>query len=102
MDIKFLLNKITGLKEKDIMNDILKRHYGKILFVFFLLILIYVAYIFLTYNYITVNSEIQTQDRQIKIKKELLDQVIEKINKKDNINESAPVNFKNPFSSSSL
>lgn len=102
MDIKSLLNKIIGIKEKDIMETVLKRHYGKILFVFILSILIYISYIFLVYNYLTVNSEIQTQDRQIKIKKELLDQIIEKINKKDNINESEPVNLKNPFSSSSL
>lgn len=98
MDNKYLSNKIKLLKEKDIMSDVLKKHYGKILFIFSLLILIYVAYIFLIYNYLTINGEIQTEDRQIKIKKELIDQVIEKINKKDNINESTPTNLKNPFS----
>lgn len=102
MNIKSLSNKIIRIKEKDIINDVLKRHYGKILFIFSLLIFIYVAYIFLTYDYLTVNQEIKTQDRQIKIKKELLEQVIEKINKKDIINESPPVNLKNPFSSLSL
>ncbi len=99
MNIKNIIENIINFRtnQKDFISQFLKKNYSIIIIIFTGIIVSHLIYLFLRYNYLVINQRFEPQTEEIKLEENLLNQVIEKIKEKSNIEKSSSFNAKNPF-----